>query len=279
MDVFPASAPDGAYRPRTALDSCFFREDSMITQWPLVIFTVFSQLSAGLALFSWWKETRSRDNSRAGWKTAAVCAGIALVAGLVDAGGIARGPMLTAQTACLLLAICSAVAIRRSACAAAAMITGLVCVLSEAFAAVPGELLSASGLFPFALFLLCTVALGASFSQLTRMGDPEDPAVRYGRFAMPLRISLWLMLILTALTPCIVWEDPFMKRSAFFWMQTQLYWMGVIFSGVVIGLSHMGRVTLNVQAVVAFISIFGLRTAFYADSVHGAIDLSTLYMR
>jgi len=58
-----------------------------------------------------------------------------------------------------------------------------------------------------------------------------------------------------------------------------MYWMGVIFSGVVLGLSHMGRVTLNVQALVAFVSIFGLRTAFYADSVHGAIDLSTLYMR
>ena len=47
---------------------------------------------------------------------------------------------------------------------------------------------------------------------------------------------------------------------------------------MVLGLSHMGRITLLVQAVVAFVSIFGLRTAFYADGVHGIIDMSTLYM-
>ena len=86
------------------------------------------------------------------------------------------------------------------------------------------------------------------------------------------------MLIITAIAPCMPWEDPFMRKSAIIWMQTQLYWMGVIFSGVVLGLSHMGRITLLVQAVVAFVSIIGLRTAFYADGVHGIIDMSTLYM-
>lgn len=249
----------------------------MITQWSLVFFTVLSQLAAGLALFSWWKDSHDREVlTGAAWKTAALCALLALAASLTR--GLAHGPLFTAQTACLLLGVCAFAARRNRACGFLALVAGVVCVLSEALAAVPGSLMSASGIFPFALFLFCTVALGASFSQLVRLGETEEPAVRCGRFALPLRISMWLMLILTALTPCIVWEDPFMKRSAFFWMQTQLYWMGVIFSGVVIGLSHMGRVTLNVQAVVTFVSIFGLRTAFYADSVHGAIDLGTLYM-
>lgn len=251
----------------------------MITQWSLVIFTVFSQLATGLALFSWWKDSRDHErHTRAAWKLAAVCALAALIASAVDACGLAQGPLLTAQTGCLLLFAGAAAAVRKPVCGLVALLAGTICVLSQALAAVPGSLLSVSGVFPFALFLFCTIALGASFSQLVRLGEPEDPAVRCGRFALPLRVSLWLMLILTALAPCIVWDDPFMRRSAFFWMQTQLYWMGVIFSGVVIGLSHMGRVTLNVQALVAFVSVFGLRTAFYADSVHGAIDLSTLYM-
>ncbi len=249
----------------------------MITQWSLVFFTVLSQLASGLALFSWWKDSRDRDvHTEAAWKTASLCALIALASGM--AGGLARGPMFTAQTACLILGVSAFVARRRRVCGIVALSAGVVCVLSQAFAAVPGSLISASGVFPFVLFLSCTVALGASFSQLSRLGEAEDAAAPRGRFALPLRVSMWIMLILTALAPCIVWEDPFMKRSAFFWMQTQLYWMGVIFSGVVIGLSHMGRVTLNIQALVALVSIFGLRTAFYADSVHGAIDLSTLYM-
>ncbi|MCQ2444330.1 MAG: hypothetical protein MJ061_02400, partial [Mailhella sp.] len=161
----------------------------------------------------------------------------------------------------------------------AACLAGLVCVGAESVSAVPAAFTDPSGLFPLALFPLCTVILGAAVSQMVQLGEPEDPAVRYGRFYMPLRICLWIMLVITALIPCIAWDDPLMKKSAFIWMQTQMYWMGVIFSGVVIGLSHMGRVTLIPQAVIAFVSVFGLRTAFYADSIHGIFDASTLYMK
>ena len=48
---------------------------------------------------------------------------------------------------------------------------------------------------------------------------------------------------------------------------------------LVIGLSHMGRVTLVLQAIVAFVSIFGLRTGFFSDGIHGIVDMGTLYMR
>lgn len=251
----------------------------MITNWPLVFFTVFSQLGAGLAFFSWWKDRHDTASSSRGWQVSAASAALALIASLIAFSGLASGAMLPAQICCLLLVLASAAASRRCApCGLAAWLVGAVCVMAEAAAAIPGDVATLSGIFPLVLFPLCTIILGAVFSQLRQMGEADDPAVRYGRFYMPLRICLWIMLIITAIAPCMPWEDPFMRKSAIIWMQTQLYWMGVIFSGVVLGLSHMGRITLLVQAIVAFISIFGLRTAFYADGVHGIIDMSTLYM-
>ena len=251
----------------------------MITNWPLVFFTVFSQLGAGLAFFSWWKNRRDAAPSSRGWQVSAAASVLALVASLIAFNGLDSGAMLAAQVCCLILALASAGASRKCApCGLVAWPAGAFCVMAEAVAAIPGSVASLSGIFPLVLFPLCTIILGAVFSQLKQMGEPDDAAVRYGRFYMPLRICLWIMLIITAIAPCMAWEDPFMRKSAIIWMQTQLYWMGVIFSGVVLGLSHMGRITLLVQAVVAFVSIFGLRTAFYADGVHGIIDMSTLYM-
>ena len=252
----------------------------MITNWPLVFFTVLSQLGTGLAFFAWWKDHHGDSTSARTWQSSAVCAAAASVAALIAFGGLGSASMLISQTGCLLLLVCAFAAMRRcSVCGLVAWLAGAVCVMSQALAAVPGDILSTSGLFPLLLFPLCTVILGAVFAQLKQMGEPDDPSVRYGRFYMPLRICLWIMLVITAIAPCVAWDDPFMRKSAIIWMQTQLYWMGVIFSGVVIGLSHIGRITLLVQAVVAIISITGLRTAFYADGVHGIIDMSTLYMR
>ncbi len=251
----------------------------MITNWPLVFFTVFTQLGTGLALFAWWKDHHGDSPSARTWQTAAASSIVATLAGLLAFGGVSSGSMLVAQIACLLLLVCACGALKGcSACGLIAWISGAVGVMAEAVSAVPGELFSTSGLFPLVLFPLCTIILGAVFSQLKQMGEPDDPAVRYGRFYIPLRICLWIMLVITAIAPCLAWDDPFMRKSAIIWMQTQLYWMGVIFSGVVIGLSHMGRITLLVQAIVAIVSIIGLRTAFYADGVHGIIDMSTLYM-
>lgn len=250
----------------------------MITQWPLVFFTVFSQLSTGLALFSCWKNYHDTTSSSRGWKTASISAAIALVSSLTAFQGAGSGSMLVAQIAGLILLFCSLTALTSCQfCRAGACIAGCICIISEAVAAIPGDILSPSGIFPLILFPLCTIILGAVFSQLAIMGETEDSP--HGRFSLPLRICLWIMLIITAIIPCIIWDDPYMKRSAFAWMQTQLYWMGVIFSGVVIGLSHMGRVTLILQAIAAFASILGLRTAFYADNIHGLLDTSTLYMR
>ena len=251
----------------------------MITNWPLVFFTVFSQFATGLALFSWWKDTHDSAPSPRGWGFCTLAAAVALGSSVWCFGGIASGIWLIAQAACAVLLFCAYGGFKgATVLGIGAWLAGAVSVAVQIIDAIPGEVFSTSGLFPIFLFPLCTIILGAVFSQLILFGEPEDykkhPA---GRFYLPLRICLWIMLVITAIAPIMPWEDTYMARSAIILMQTQLYWMGVIFSGVVLGLSHMGRVTLVLQAIVAFVSIFGLRTAFYADGVHGAIDMSTLY--
>ena len=250
----------------------------MITNWPLVFFTVFSQFATGLALFSWWKDTHDSAPSPRGWGFCTLAAAVALGSSVWCFGGIASGIWLIAQAACAVLLFCAYGGFKgATVLGIGAWLAGAVSVAVQIIDAIPGEVFSTSGLFPIFLFPLCTIILGAVFSQLILFGEPNDykkhPA---GRFYLPLRICLWIMLVITAIAPIWPWEDTYMARSAIILMQTQLYWMGVIFSGVVLGLSHMGRVTLILQAIVAFVSIFGLRTAFYADGVHGAIDMSTL---
>ena len=251
----------------------------MITNWPLVFFTVFSQFATGLALFSWWKDTHDSAPSPRGWGFCTLVAAVALGSSVWCFGGIASGIWLIAQAACAVLLFCAYGGFKgATVLGIGAWLAGAVSIAVQIIDAIPGEVFSTSGLFPIFLFPLCTVILGAVFSQLIVLGEPENhkdhPA---GRFYLPLRICLWIMLVITAIAPIWPWEDSYMARSAIILMQTQLYWMGVIFSGVVLGLSHMGRVTLVLQAIIAFVSIFGLRTAFYADGVHGAIDMSTLY--
>jgi hypothetical protein len=251
----------------------------MITNWPLVFFTVFSQFATGLALFSWWKDRNDENPSPRGWQASALTGAIALVASFVCYGGLASGIWLLAQACCLVLLFCAYGCSKGATLLGmGAWLAGALCVGVQIVDAIPGAVFSVSGMFPIFLFPLCTIILGAVFSQLIILGEPEDykkhPA---GRFYLPLRICLWIMLVITAIAPIWPWEDVYMARSAIILMQTQLYWMGVIFSGVVLGLSHMGRITLVLQAIVAFVSIMGLRTAFYADGVHGIIDMSTLY--
>lgn len=251
----------------------------MITNWPLVFFTVFSQFATGLALFSWWKDTHDSAPSPRGWGFCTLAAAVALGSSVWCFGGIASGIWLIAQAACAVLLFCAYGGFKgATVLGIGAWLAGAVSIAVQIIDAIPGEVFSTSGLFPIFLFPLCTIILGAVFSQLILFGEPADykkhPA---GRFYLPLRICLWIMLVITAIAPIWPWEDSYMARSAIILMQTQLYWMGVIFSGVVLGLSHMGRVTLVLQAIIAFVSIFGLRTAFYADGVHGAIDMSTLY--
>ena len=251
----------------------------MITNWPLVFFTVFSQFATGLALFSWWKDTHDENPSSRGWMASAAGALVALVASGVCFDGLASGIWLIAQAACLALLFCAYGCTKGATLLGiGAWLSGAICIAVQIIDAIPGALFSTSGLFPVFLFPLCTIVFGAVFSQLVVLGEPEDHKKHpYGRFSTPLRICLWIMMVITAIAPIWPWEDTYMARSAIILMQTQLYWMGVIFSGVVLGLSHMGRVTLVLQAIIAFVSIFGLRTAFYADGVHGVIDMSTIY--
>ena len=253
----------------------------MITNWPLVFFTVFAQLATGLAFFSWWKDIHDTYPSPRGWYVATGSALVALIASLFAFDGMGESWKLVGQAGCLALFLFSAIAMKFGTFWGFwAFAAGVLCVTGQVIDSIPGEWNTTSGWFSITLFPLCTVVLGAVFSQLVQMGEPEDyenhPA---GRFYIPLRICLWIMLVITAIAPIIRWEDTLMAKSAIILMQTQLYWMGVIFSGVVIGLSHMGRITLLLQAIVAFVSIFGLRTGFFADGIHGIVDMSTLYMR
>ena len=234
-------------------------------------------MGAGICLYSQWRCRHGKSVPAAAWQSAAASAAIALAAGAFCALGSAFGQ--AALAACAALVLLGLAALKARQCGPLACLAGAIVVALQACAAVPGSLFCTSGIWPFLLFPLFASALGASASQLPCLGEPADPAIRYGRFYLPLRFSLWMLLFLSAAAPCITWDDALMNKSAFYWMQTQLYWMGVIFCGVGIGLSHIGRVTLPVQAAITLAAVCGILTGFYADGVHGAIDTSTLYMR
>jgi hypothetical protein len=79
----------------------------MITNWPLVFFTVFSQFATGLALFSWWKDSHDENPSRRGWGFCALTAAIALASSVWCFDGLGSGLWMIAQAACAILVFCS----------------------------------------------------------------------------------------------------------------------------------------------------------------------------
>ena len=239
----------------------------MTVQWALVWYTFLTQLAAGLALFTTWRGVRA---ARAGeyppwgaWPfvVAASCAGlICSLFGPVRPGGLLPGLEGLAFTVLTALAFVSWQFKGRLVLDGLAALAGLTGVVLQGVRAAPAPFTTPGGALPLLIFAAGAVALGAACAQA------RLPEGKKG-FSGALRVSLWILLILQAVVPCLgTSADPVLRSLSLAWMEFLPYWAGVMATGVALGLSYMGRGTAVAQALLVLVAAFCLRLTLFGSS-------------
>lgn len=239
----------------------YLREDAM-NPFFLMCFLFLSNIAAGLAVFLLWERRFAVDAAFSAFARrarlgGAACAALGALA--VPAAGL-FGDMACPALLSLLLGILLFASGRVKAIAPLAAIAALVCILAQGAVLVPvfdgraSSLGTVAGAVPLALLLCGSLAMGAELCQW-RGGRNAAPA-----FTWPLRLALWGQLLILALVPCAGENaDPALQFMGLYWMDTQLYWAGVLSTGVTIGLTHMDRATAVFQSMLVFFCMFCVR--------------------
>ncbi len=228
----------------------------------LMCFLLLSNVAAGLAVFLLWERRFAFDAvfsafARRARLCGAVCAALGALA--VPASGL-FGEMASPALLSLLLGVLLFGALWMRMLAPLAALVALACIWAQGSALVPvfdgqaSSLGTAAGAVPLLLLLCGSMGLGAELCQW-RGGDNAASA-----FTWPLRFALAGQLLILALVPCAGENaDPALQFMGLYWMDTQLYWAGVLSTGVTIGLTFMDRATAVFQSALVVFCMFCVR--------------------
>lgn len=236
----------------------------MTAEWSLVLYTVLTQLAAGLAVFTAWKTRRAlRAGERpcgAAWAPVVASAALGLVVSLFGQwhpGDLLPGLEGLAFTVLLAVAFMAWHLRGGKVLGALATLAAVAGVALQGLRCAPMPAPEPAGLLFLWLFGLGAWTLGAAFGQLGRTS---------GRgFAGPLRLGLWLSLATLALVPCLggAAADASLRLLSVAWMQFLPYWAAVMATGVALGLSYMGRSTAPIQAALVLVAVFCVRVTMF----------------
>lgn len=233
-----------------------------MAQFFLMCFLLLSNIAAGLALFLLRERRFGCDAAFSAFARrarlgGAVCAALGALA--VPAAGL-FGEMAIPALLSLLLGVLLFASLRMKGLAPLAALAALACIVAQGSALVPvfdgqaSPLGSAAGAVPLLLLLCGSLGLGAELCQW-RGGDKAASS-----FTWPLRAALAVQLLVLALVPCAGENtDPALQFMGLYWMDTQLYWAGVLSTGVTIGLTFMDRATAVFQSVLVLFCMFCVR--------------------
>ncbi len=245
-------------------------------EFPLVFFTVLTQLAVGIALAAAWKERRADgirpgDNPNRLWQGAFAAAAAGLLASLfhladplraftalsnVGHSWLSREGLVFGVFAVLLLARCLVQARWLSLLAALAGVVGLV---MQGLTYAPVSMPAINNSLPFFLFALAALILGSSFGQ-----EKENSLVSLQR------LSLIALLLLLLAVPC-VWTsgNALMRATAAAWKASVPFWGGVALLALGLALSFLRR-NATVQGLVLLCGILLTRMTFFGDTLHTA---------
>lgn len=236
----------------------------MTAEWSLVLYTLLTQLAAGLAVFTAWKTRWALSAGErpcgAAWAPVVAAAALGLVMSLFGQwhpGALLPGLEGLAFTVLLAVAFMAWHLRGGKVLGALAALAAVVGVLLQGLRCAPQPAPSPVGDLFIWLFLLGAWTLGASFGQLGQAS---------GRgFAGPLRLGLWLLLATLALVPCLggAAADTCLRLASVAWMEFLPYWAAVMATGVALGLSYMGRSTAPLQAALVLVATFCVRLAMF----------------
>ena len=246
----------------------------MTAEWPLIAFTVLSQLAAGLAVFL---ALPGRPASRKGWLSIFVIGAAGLLLSLFHLGQPLRAPSalnglgtswLSAEA--LLFGIFTALAgitwLRGGSgiSAVSAAFVGILSLAAQSMTYAPESMPFVAGGLPLFIFFLSALTLGVVFLPLFRSGNDARS------FGGILRICLWMLLAVLILAPLMgLTAGTVMQASAQAWLHSVWYWAGVLTIAAALVLVQLDRLCCAQKALV-LISVLCIRVVFFVDTVHTA---------
>ena len=253
----------------------------MTAEWPLIAFTVLSQLAAGLAVFL---ALPGRPASRTGWLSVFVVGAAGLLASLFHLGQPLRaasaltglGPSwLSAEG--LLFGVFTALAgitwLRGGTgiSAVGAAVVGILGLAAQGMTYAPESMPFVSGGLPLFIFFLSALTLGAVFRPLS---GAEGETRSFGGI---LPICLWMLLAVLVIAPLTgLAAGTVMRASALAWLHSAWYWTGLLAIAATLVLVQADRMR-PAQKALALISVLCIRVAFFADTAHTAVWIGFPY--
>ena len=249
----------------------------MTYEFPLVFFTVLTQLGIGLALAAAWKTCfGGAVVPRRLWLAALVATLAGLVASLFHLGAPLRA--VTALNGLghswlsreglvfglfVLLLLLAALRPGRAVTALPAALAGLAALVVQGFTYAPVSLPAVSNGFPLLLFALTALTLGTAFGA-------ETPG--------PQRLTICLLLVVLLIVPCL-WASgsAVMQETAALWRQSAGFWAGLVLTAAALVLSLVRRTAAPAQGVLLFCGALLVRVTFFSATVHTATHLGMPY--
>ncbi|HIV64813.1 MAG TPA: dimethyl sulfoxide reductase anchor subunit, partial [Candidatus Mailhella excrementigallinarum] len=253
----------------------------MTAEWPLIAFTVLSQLAAGLAVFL---ALPGRPASRTGWLSVFVVGAAGLLASLFHLGQPLRAASalnglgtswLSAEG--LLFGVFTALAgitwLRGGTgiSAVGAAVVGILGLAAQGMTYAPESMPFVSGGLPLFIFFLSALTLGAVFRPLS---GAEGETRSFGGI---LPICLWMLLAVLVIAPLTgLAAGTVMRASALAWLHSAWYWTGLLAIAATLVLVQADRMR-PAQKALALISVLCIRVAFFADTAHTAVWIGFPY--
>lgn len=251
----------------------------MSFEFPLVLFTILSQLAVGLA-FLLCRAMLAHENESISWHRAWLCtaaiSAAALIASLWHLGHPfeafrALENLFASSLSWEVLGFSCftalAVATYFSHTRTLAILTtcvGAFSLFTQGLTYAPPSMPAIHNALPMAIFLLSAIALGGSALTLSR---PQE-------FSLPARISM-LALIVALLAGPAIWESgsATMQATASLWLHSPWFWAGLFLIVMALITTWFDAGGKFVRFASLLCGIFFTRMVFFADTVHTATNL------
>lgn len=249
----------------------------MSFEYPLVFFTVLTQLATGLAFFLCWQIWINPDETGKGWQQAWLWTGalsaIGLIASLCHLGqpfsawkalynlGASSLSWEALGFACFTFLAFLVFFLPTRGWALLAAITGAFSLVTQGMTYAPPSMPAINNAFPMAIFWLSAFTLGASGITLIR--KPES--------SLAGRIAIIALMAVMLIAPAIWTSGSItMANSASLWLNSGWFWCGVVLIALALAATWFDKGYKSLRFASLFIGIFFTRMVFFADTVHTA---------
>lgn len=255
----------------------------MSFEFPLVIFTVLSQLASGMAIFLCWSMYAYPDaqaSIRKSWLWVGVISICGLIASLFHLGHpfMAYKALYNLGASWLsweglgfavfcLLAFITWLKPSRMLGIVTALV-GAYSLIAQGLTYAPPSIPALHNALPMALFWLSALAMGGCFLAFVAPGKHELAA----RFAM-------LALIAALLGGPAIWVSgtPTMQASSALWASSPWFWIGVALIAAALIATWSAARSAKWQLAALICGIFFTRMVFFADTMHTAAHIGLPY--